>query len=467
MIRAIFLLLFAAAGLGAEVKTGEVSRGEFRIDVELAGLFVGTEEPVALRPEAWKEWVIVSLVEHGTVVKKGDELIRFDTRAITRSLAEWEAHIISVEAALARAKLNLAQLKTLQPITLNEARRKQEAAEFSAADFAKKGREFRQKTAQNRVLDSENYLAYAREELRQLEKMYTNDQLVGETEEIVLKRQRDSVARSEFAVESARRSLDFEEGHGIQAEAEAVQQRALRAKHERAGADAAAALAIQEHEFAIAKAENEVAKARATLADYRADHEAMVLRSPQDGLVYYGRFFRGAWDRPGVETFLFPGGKALPHKTLMTVVATDALTVYGHLPVRLLEHVRPGVEGRVAPNGLSQFSLPARVTGVSATPVLQDWWAAEIAVELPEDRGAIVPGLTCKFRFTPHYEKEALRAPLAGVFTEASAPDTHYVFVVSDVGEERRTVTVGRRNDKWAVITEGLQAGDKIRLEHP
>ena len=60
-----------------------------------------------------------------------------------------------------------------------------------------------------------------------------------------------------------------------------------------------------------------------------------------------------------------------------------------------------------------------------------------------------------------------LRAPLAGVFSEAANPDAYYVFVVTDKGEERRAVKVGRRNAKWVVVTEGLEAGDKIRIEHP
>ena len=393
----ILLIFLLAAVTWAEVKTGEVTRGEFRVDVELAGLFVGAESAISVRPEGWKDWVITELVDHGRAVKKGDVLIRFDSKAIDHSIAEWKAHIITVEVALERAKFNIEQLRSSQAIALDEAKLKQINAEFAAKLYEESGRAFRLKSARKSVENLENYLAYEMEELKQLDKMYTNDNLIGETEEIVLKRQRDSVSRSEFSLESARRTLAYEEARGLATEDEAIVHRTERAKLDRKAADTGAPFAIREHEHAIAKAENEVAKARRTLAQYEADRAAMVVRSPQDGLVYYGRFRRGAWDRPGVEAFLFPGGKALAHKTLMTVVATDKLSVYGHVPVRFLEHV-PGAKGRVVPNGLSQVSLPGTVTRVSTTPVLQDWWAADIDVELPEDRGPIVPGLTCKFR---------------------------------------------------------------------
>ncbi|MFT5131455.1 MAG: multidrug efflux pump subunit AcrA (membrane-fusion protein), partial [Rhodothermales bacterium] len=144
-----------------------------------------------------------------------------------------------------------------------------------------------------------------------------------------------------------------------------------------------------------------------------------------------------------------------------------SLTIYGHLPVRSLAQVQAGLKGRALPNGLPQLSLPVTVSAVSATPVLQDWWHAEISVEMPAERGPIAPGLTCKVRFTPHHEVDVLRAPSAGIFSEPANPDAYYAIVVTDAGEERWSVKRGRSNDKVTVVTEGLKAGDKIRLEHP
>ena len=51
-------------------------------------------------------------------------------------------------------------------------------------------------------------LNYEQDELTQLEKMYEADDLTEETEEIVLKRQRNSVEFAEFSLESARLSRD-------------------------------------------------------------------------------------------------------------------------------------------------------------------------------------------------------------------------------------------------------------------
>jgi hypothetical protein len=56
---------------------------------------------------------------------------------------------------------------------------------------------------------SKDRLEYAEEELRQLEKMYEADDLVEESEAIVLKRARNSVEAAKMSLASAQMSHDF------------------------------------------------------------------------------------------------------------------------------------------------------------------------------------------------------------------------------------------------------------------
>ncbi|MFT5130429.1 MAG: multidrug resistance efflux pump, partial [Rhodothermales bacterium] len=308
-MKRILLPLLACLCVGAEVKTGEVTLGEFREDVELAGLFMGSQQTaISVKPEGWTTWTIRSLVEHGKTVAAGDVLLQFDKRKIDVSIAEWDAHIGTLEAAVTRAQNSLEQLKQVQPLSLAEVELRQKNAALAAADFAKDGREFRETSAKNKLRDSENYLAYAQEELRQLQKMYTDDQLVGETEEIVLQRQRDTVARSKSAVYSAAKTLEQELTRSLPSEAKSIVHTADRTQFDLLVTKNAAPLSLRDHEIAIIKAKNELAKGKTTLVQFRADREQMTVQSPHDGIVYYGRFFRGAWDRTGSDAFLFPGG---------------------------------------------------------------------------------------------------------------------------------------------------------------
>ncbi len=55
-----------------------------------------------------------------------------------------------------------------------------------------------------------------------------------------------------------------------------------------------------------------------------ADREAMIVKAPIDGIVYYGRSVRGKWSAMSVET-LRRGASIMPNDVFMTVVQTRPL----------------------------------------------------------------------------------------------------------------------------------------------
>src|SRR5690606_30596542 len=77
-----------------------------------------------------------------------------------------------------------------------------------------------------RMKSSEQQVENIREELAQLEKMYKSDDLTEETEEIVLKRQRNQLEQAEFFLESSRTSYERAKEYDLP-EADIAQKEAL------------------------------------------------------------------------------------------------------------------------------------------------------------------------------------------------------------------------------------------------
>jgi hypothetical protein len=66
-----------------------VTPGPFRITVELDGIIAAERtSEIIVRPETWTELVVLEAVSHGTVVKQGSPLIKFETRKIDEAIAE-------------------------------------------------------------------------------------------------------------------------------------------------------------------------------------------------------------------------------------------------------------------------------------------------------------------------------------------------------------------------------------------
>ena len=149
-------------------------------------------EEVALRPKAWSEFEIEDVIEHGAKVHKGQRLIKFDDEKINEAIADMELDQRISELAITKAEEEMPRLEKTLKLDFGDADR---AAENAKADFKHYNdidRPMAIKTAEFMVKYYNFMLDYEKDELHELEKMYKADDLTEETEEIVLKRQRNS-----------------------------------------------------------------------------------------------------------------------------------------------------------------------------------------------------------------------------------------------------------------------------------
>src|SRR5262249_40373532 len=83
-------------------------------------------------------------------------------------------------------------------IEMADAERGKKLADEDLQKFMDTDKSISEKSANFMVKSNANYLQYAKEELRQLEKMYRDKDIREDTEEIILKRQRDQVEQIDF-----------------------------------------------------------------------------------------------------------------------------------------------------------------------------------------------------------------------------------------------------------------------------
>ena len=301
----------AGAEDAAAAKTHTVKRGSLKVTVELDGVFEATNmHPIAFAPAEWNDLLVKQAVAHGAVVRQGDLLVSVDVESIDRKLHDAALALEQSEAAVQQAELELAILQQSQPLELEAAQRANRTSQEELDYFLRVDRAQSIKSAHRSVQRSEQFLEYAEEELKQLEKMYKEDDLTEETEEIILKRSRQDVENAKYNVETARvsrdRKLKFElprQELQLKHQAAADELGLEKAKHSLPLSEQAARLKLEQ-----ARLERE--KQGRALEDLRRDREAMQIRSPADGVVYYGACTDGKW--PAASTAgakLRPGAK--------------------------------------------------------------------------------------------------------------------------------------------------------------
>src|SRR5690606_1526033 len=168
-------------------------------------------------------------------------------------------------------------------------------AEQDLAHFEDIGRPLRERGAKEEVNEIGESLAYAEEELNQQKKMYEQDDLTEETEEIVLRRAENTVLRYRWRLEQTEartaRTLDTV----LPREHESLKTNLELQQLDWRGGEKSLREDLEKKRLAAAAKRREINEQKKNLDELEADLAALRVTAPHDGIVYYGMSQRGKW----------------------------------------------------------------------------------------------------------------------------------------------------------------------------
>ncbi len=455
--------------------TVKVEKGPFKAEVTVTGVFESSRmSEVLIKPKAWTMPLVVeSAVELGRPVRRGDILVEIDREKIDKAIQDAEVEHALGELALKHAEEELPVLEKLLPIDLTAAERAKTQADEDLSRFVTIDRPNSEKMAQFSVKSAVESLEYAKEELRQLEKMYRSKDLTEETEEIILRRTRFQVESSEFRLKEAELRRDATLKVDLPRQQIRVNEAAVRQALELQKARATLPLTLNQKRLALAKLRHDQIRANEKLADLRQDRDSMIIHAPADGLVYYGRNDHGNWPgAAGMASKLRKGGVVMADEVLITVVAPRPLIVRASVEEKDLQNLagHTEVRGRATPTADPALSLPARLSSLTTVPREPGKFDIIADVQPGPDAALIKPGMVCSLRLTTYRAHDALSVPSTAVFEDESDDGsiTHVVYIHGKDGKpEKHPVKVGKTAGGKTEILAGLHAGDELLSNKP
>jgi len=432
--------------------------------VKLKGVFEATEMcEISLQPLEWTDLTVLEAVPHGSNVKKGTVLLKLNTEKIDESIRKLEMDRQIGDLAYHQAEHELKIQEQTTALDLEAARRAKQIVDEDLKRFVEIDRPLSEKSARFSTKSAENALEYQKEELRQLEEMYKADDLTEETEEIILKRQRDTVERSAFSLEQAENRQEQTLQLTLPRREVTLQEAARRQEIAVDKTAVIAPLSLQKARLELDKLRYNQTKTRERLTRLQRDRKAMVVEAPCDGVVYYGRCVRGNWSSIAtMESKLRRGGKITANEVFLTVVQSRPLFVRGSVAEKDIGKLRHGLAGTVQPTGFSQLKLTGQLDSVSAVPMASGVFDARVSVKVDQAASRIMPGMTCGVRLVAYENSEALTLPTSAVFADPSDEEKHFVYVVADDSQHEKRLVTGRNvGDKFEVLS-GLKSGDKV-----
>jgi multidrug efflux pump subunit AcrA (membrane-fusion protein) len=447
--------------------TVKVEKVPFRVDVSLKGIFepAATAE-VLLKPEFWTGgFNVLTAVEPGTAVKRGDVLLTLDPEKIDRAIRDMEADQQLADLAIRLAELDLPIAERTAPLDMAAAERGQARAEEDLRKFLDVDKRLAVESAEFGLKNAQHQLEYAEEELKQLQKMYRKD-LTEETEEIILKRQR-------YAVESAKFMLKLNENRREQSLNVELPRReqdmrdvATKAALAWEKARTTGPLGVNQKRLALEKAKYERGRAAERLANLKKDRELFTVHAPTDGVVCYGRCVQGQWPTASsLVSRLQKGGSIMGDEVFITIVPAAPATVRATVEEKDRGQVAVGAPCKVTPTAMPDVKLSGKIERIGRVPVGGSF---EVIIALDSAPGdAILPSMTCSVKAVTYMNPHALTVPAVAVFDDEIDEDRHYVYKVAAGVPERRVVKLGKRSNGRAEIKDGLEAGDEILLAKP
>jgi len=450
--------------LAGDLPTFATKRGPLRISVTESGT-IQSREQIILKCEVEGRTTILTLVEEGMRVKKGDLLVELDASALIDARVDHEIRVQNTEAAFVGARENLA-------VAENQAKSDIDKAEL-AFDFSKQDlKKYIEGEYQNDRKKMESEITLAKEELQTAEEKLKWSQKLKEKEYISqteLQIDELSAHKSKLNVELAENNLrlleDFTHPRNLAKLESDVNQAemALERTNRKAKADvvqAEADLKAKESEFErqkdkLKKNEEQIAKTK--------------IYAPADGLVIYATSAKTQGFRSNQEP-LIEGREVREQEELIYLPTATAVKAVVKIHETSLQKVKPGLPVVVTVDALPGRTFTGRVEKIAPLPDGQMVWmnpdlkVYNTEVYLEGEGDYLRTGMSCKAEIIIEKYDDVIYIPVQAVLRVGGEPTVY----VQKGGEfEPRKVKIGLDNNRMMRIIEGLQEGEVVLLTPP
>ncbi|MHC4942526.1 MAG: efflux RND transporter periplasmic adaptor subunit [Planctomycetota bacterium] len=446
-----------------------VERRDFETAESLDGVFTpASYEEIELWPEEYSgELLVLEVIEHGTLVSKGDLIARLELKSIDRQIELLEREIRSSALSLKSTKERAALDEARARAKLDDTRAELELARRDLEGWEKHELEFKKREADMYKQATQNYIDDQKDELAQLESMYRDDELVDATEEIVMKRARRDLARSMKALDLQVERRDYTESFSEPAQTE---RRRMQFRTKELGLQQL--IRTQEidkrsREDGILKAELAFKDQEDKLARIKRDREMLTLRAPADGVLLHGSAEKY---RPGSASPRYERGSRLGFRTTLFVVADpDRFNLALNVPESKLEVLKPGMGAKVTPTvptkieaagtlRMDRFPSPKSAAGPENK--------YEAVIEVDGSMIGLVAGMRGKAEFNVEELTDVVVLPKNTVF--GAGKEAHCWIADETSGEYRRVdLELGPEREGEVVVHGEIEAGQKVLLRAP
>jgi len=469
-------------------KTARAVREPLLVSITESGE-VDAKRSTIVRNEVEGMSTVVWVIEEGTLVKEGDELVRLDSADLEEKLRSQEMTYKTAKAAFEKAD---------KAYLISQSNRESQLAtaaldiKFSRLDLQKYlGTQLAEyvieregKVAFADLLDNSDLGGEALQQKRKLESDIdlADEELQRAEDKVVwtrrlhergyvtgneLKADELAVKRRQAELDQARTARDLFHKYTFPKEAEKYYRDWLEYKREYDRVDARTQSELDSAKADLDNKQEALRLEETRLENAREQLAATTITAPQPGMVVY---YTERGHRWGSSESLEAGSTIHHQQALIKLPDLSEMNVEVRLHESVVKQVSIGDAAVVRMDALPDRRLTGTVTKIAVMPDRTNWWlnpglktyASEVTLdETPE---GLKPGMNAQVEILIDRRDDVLQVPISAVHVEKGF---QVVYVQTPEGVETRRVTVGLSNQQRVEITDGLAEGELVYLYRP
>ncbi len=415
-LAAVFLPATMSARETGPKLTHSIKRGDLVVSVTEQGTLESsnnTEIKCKVRGYNTVIWVL----EGGSEVKAGDELVRLDTKSIEDAVSLQTTNTHTARATLARSVADVNKAEIAIPAYLEGTYQSQ------------------LKSLQRGVTIAERNLAVAQKMLAHSQRLFK----LGYVTDLEVEGNAFTVTQAELELEVSKTRVEVLEKYTREMQMETLK-----------GNLTANKFKVESDKAGLEMDAGRLKRALQELED-------CVIRAERSGLVIYPS--AAAWkETPDITK----GATVRKDQVLLLMPDLTQMQVKVGIHESMVDHIKPGQAARVT---LPDKTLVGSVASVASVTRPAGWWTGNVVkydtiIELPPVEG-LKPGMSAEIEIIMNRYEDVLTIPVAAV---VATEEGDFCWVKTAEGLQRRPLQLGDTDDAFIVIQAGLKEGDAVVL---
>jgi HlyD family secretion protein len=456
-----------------EMKGARVKRGPLTISVLVRGN-LSAKDAASIKSEIEGQTTIISLIKEGTIVKPGDMLCELDSSALIEKKVAQEISVQSADATYTKAKAQYDIQDSQNKSDIEAAERRLKFAGLDVEKYNEGDRTQQLRDAENKITIADSKKSQS-ETTADWSKKLNDKGFLTKTE---LNKDQLDLLSSTVQFDQAKLAKDLLIKYDDPRKRTELDANLKEAERGLDRAKLKALAMIADYDSGRVSSEAKLKLEKEKLQKYVDQLAKTKIRAPAAGMVVYARVEGGG--RMGMETPIQEGASIRERQEILQIPRTGGMVCEGSIHESVLKLVAPGMSCHVTIDALPGMEFPAEVQSVAVLPDKGSWWAnpnsrvypATVAIKglekpTPEQERAYVdmrPGMSCQIEILSAQIDDCLYVPVQCVVLDKGETTA---FVHAGGNPKQIKVKVGRSNEKFVEVLEGLSENQEVLLAPP